>query len=122
MKAQSSTPHLLCLSPIQIGRPMAALTTIEAEKEITILKEAEVMVDLVISIHNTSLLRTNFQAHKDHREPNLPFMVRMLVVTPNLSIIGQHVKSVESLDIMLLTTIIGWILLTKAKIHPPSLL
>ena len=56
MKAQSSTPHLLCLclSPIQIGRPMAALTTIEAEEEITILEEAEAMVDLVISILKTS--------------------------------------------------------------------
>ena len=80
------------------------------------------MVDLVISIHKTSSLRTNLQAHKDHREPNLPFMVKMLVVTTNLSIIGQHAKFVESLDIMPLTAIIGWILLTKAKIHLPNLL
>ncbi len=122
MKPQNSTLHLLCLSPIQIGRPMAALTTIEAEEGITILEEAEAMVDLVISILKTSSLRTNLQAHKDHRESNLAFMVRILVVTTNLSIIGQHVKSVESLDTMPLTAIIGWILLTKEKIHLPSLL
>ena len=78
------------------------------------------MVDLVISIFKTSSLRTNPQAHKVRT--NLAFMVRILVVTTNLSIIGQHVKSVENLDTMPLTAIIGWILLTKAKIHLLSLL
>uniref|UniRef100_A0A2N9HZK1 Elongation factor Ts, mitochondrial n=1 Tax=Fagus sylvatica TaxID=28930 RepID=A0A2N9HZK1_FAGSY len=65
------------LQSVKKGRPMAALTTIEAEEEITILEEAEAMVDLVISILKTSSLRTNLQAHKDHREPNLAFMAKI---------------------------------------------
>ena len=102
---------------------MAALTTIEAEEEITILDEAEAMADLVISILKTSSLRIILQAHKVRT--NLAFMVRIqvvTVVTTNLSTIGQLAKSVENLDIMPLTAIIGWILLTKAKIHLLSLL
>ena len=35
---------------------------------------------------------------------------------------GQHAKSVENLDIWLLSAIIGWIMLIKSSIHLPSLL
>ena len=65
---------------------MATLTTIEAEEETTSLEEAEAMVDLVITILKTSSLRTNLHAHKVRT--NLAFMVRILVVTTNLSTIG----------------------------------
>uniref|UniRef100_A0A2N9J670 Integrase catalytic domain-containing protein n=1 Tax=Fagus sylvatica TaxID=28930 RepID=A0A2N9J670_FAGSY len=62
----------ICLSPIQIGRPMAALTTIEAEEEITILEEAEAMADLVIlssSSKPVHSLRIILQAHKVRTNP-----------------------------------------------------
>ena len=115
MKASKSIMHLLCLSLIQTTKTMATPTSIEAEEETSILEVA----DLAISIPKTS-----FQAHKEHnhREHSVPFMVRILMPSTSKNTIGQLVKSVERLDIMLLIAIIGWILLTNAKIHPPSLL
>ena len=97
---------------------MATPTSIKAEEETSILEVA----DLAISIPKTSFLRTSFQAHKEHhhREHSVPFMVRILMPSTSKNTIGQLVKYVERLDIMLLIAIIGWILLTNAKIHPPS--
>ena len=72
------------------------------------------MVILTLS-HRTNTHKTS--SHKVHKDHNLLSMAKILTPLISLNITGQSVKFVERLVIMLQIATIGWILLTKAKIH-----
>jgi hypothetical protein len=101
MKAQTLTPHLLCLSLTQTSKTVAIPTSTEAEEGVSIQNEAEEVADLVISTlsHRTNTHRTS--SHKVHKDHNLHSMVRILTPSTSQNTIGQPVKFVERLVTML---------------------